>query len=68
MAGKEGGKSHKRRSNEAKNIAILDHLVCSVMAVEEDDPMDKILKNKNYTIRKLSNLINLSHLNFGFLC
>ena len=41
MSGKEGGKTTKTRGSKNRNKALLDHLVYDVMAVQEDDPLDK---------------------------
>ena len=48
------------RNTKAKNKASLEHLVNNVMAIETDDPLDKLIKSKTCTIRKLADLISLS--------
>ena len=48
------------RNTKAKNKVSLDHLVYNVMAIEIDDPMDKLIKSKTCTIRKPVDLISLS--------
>ena len=56
---KDGEKTTMRNA-KAKNKALLDHLVYTVMAIEVDDPMDKLIKSKTCTIRKPADLISLS--------
>ena len=52
--------SRKTTTRKTKNKASLEHLVYNVMAIEVDDPMDKILKAKTCTIRKPIDLISLT--------
>ena len=55
---KDSGKATK--NTKAKNKVSLEHLVYNVMAIEVDDPMDKLIKSKTCTIRKPADLISLS--------
>ena len=56
---KDSGKTTMRNS-KAKNKVSVDCLEYTVMAIEIDDPMDKMLKAKTSTIQKLTNLISLT--------
>ena len=56
---KDSGKTTMRNA-KAKNKVSLEHLVYNVMAIEVDDPMDKMLKAKTCTIRKPADLISLT--------
>ena len=55
---KDGGKTTK--NTKAKNKVSLEHLVYNVIAIEIDDPLDKLTKSKTCTIRKPADLISLS--------
>ena len=52
MSEKEGEKSPKLRGNKNTNKALLDHLDYDIMAVQKDDLIDRILKDRNFIIRK----------------
>ena len=61
MPEKEHKKSPKIRNSKEKNKQLLEHLVYNVLCVEENDPMDKLLKCKTCTIRKLFDLLHMTY-------
>ena len=61
MPGKEQVKSPKTRNSKEKNKQLLEHLVYNVICVEENDPMDKMLKCKTCTIRKPFDLLHMTY-------
>ena len=58
---KDQTKSPKTRSAKEKNKQLLEHLVYNVLCVEENDPMDKMLKCKTCTIRKPYDLLHMTY-------
>ena len=60
MPAKEQIKSPKTRNSKEKNKQLLEHLVYNVLCVEENDPMDKMLKCKTCTIRKPYDLLYMA--------
>ena len=60
MPAKEQAKSPKTRNSKVKNKQWLEHLVYNVLCVEENDPMDKMLKCKTCTIRKPYDLLYMA--------
>ena len=61
MPAKEQIKSPKTRNSKEKNKQLLEHLVYNVLCVEENDPMDKMLKCKTCTIRKPFDLLHMTY-------
>ena len=61
MSGKQQAKSPKTRNSKERNKQLLEHLVYNVLCVEENDPMDKLLKCKTCTIRKPFDLIHMTY-------
>ena len=61
MPAKEQIKSPKTRNSKEKNKQLLEHLVYNVLCVEENDPMDKMLKCKTCTICKPFDLLHMTY-------
>ena len=61
MSSNDQTKLPKTRNAKGKNKQILEHLVYNVLCVEEDDPVDKMLKCKTCTIRKPFDLIYMPY-------
>ena len=57
MPAKEQIKSPKTRNSKEKNKQFLEHLVYNILCVEENDPLDKMLKCKTCTICKPVDLL-----------
>ena len=60
MPAKEQTKSPKTRNSKEKNKQLLEHLVCNVLCVKENDLLDKILKYKTCTICKPYDLLYMA--------
>jgi len=58
---KDQTKFPKTRNAKEKNKQLLEHLVYNVLCVEENDPMDKMLKCKTCTIHKPYDLLYMMY-------
>ena len=58
---KATSKVTKNKELKRRNKQLLEYLVYNVLCVEENDPMDKLLKCKTCTIRKPFDLIHMTY-------